>query len=659
VLPLEGYPGFSVLAHDVEGERQAREIFAAFIGPATATLANDPETVVVDDSECRLVPILVRHEKREAFLDALEAMTTTRSSIDRDPSDAKQYESDLLRDMRLAIAQQDFATAQTAYDSLQRLGTLSQENMRFLQIELLAGQHRWDALVGLPYFQELQKIRRPRTVSEFMLEAIWQTRIVQTGRSPVQVFEEADLQSQYGPLLGSVDVPRSRGALALAYFSARQDGDQARIERQLSAVTDEDRQFLKGLTWHGTIVEEKVTDPLEEARRLYGRQQYSAVVELFLADPQEQVIGLAINAVLEMDDATLATPVLGAVRKLATDGVQIPRGLSLLLPHLEALVSNACNDWIQWMTRVAAPERWGAAASTARENAKNWPRLPVSEDISNQLADNLISAIDGINADQVRATLDLLCALASKAVTEPSQRKFVDAILLVLAFQDNASESVRNAFNDLAWAVLDSAPDQAAYTSLLATASDMWSRIASLASIDWALELLDGFVTNPSPAPDDRRNFAQSVIGLTAKYVQRLEPSQILSMRSLLEELGLPPWPDLPAEQSEDNPWSKLDSADLGLYTLLESAVPKLRQRLDQLTHLKSFTHNNDTHGTTALKNLASSADYMIVDTWHAKHAATKEIDKIRPKMRQILPRRGGAVAFLHALKDHITRQQD
>ncbi|MBX7133588.1 MAG: hypothetical protein K1X67_13015 [Fimbriimonadaceae bacterium] len=659
VVPLRGYADFLLLAHDIEGERQAREVIAAFVGPAIASLTSGSGAFRVGDDEYRVVPISVRPDKHAAFLDAIETMTTTRASIDRDPPESKLDESDLLRDMRLALSQQDFATAQNAYEGLRRLGTLSQENMRFLRMELLAGQGSWEALVGLPYFEEIQKTRRPRTVSEFMLEAIWHTHIAPTGRPPVQVFRESDLQSRYGPLLGSVDVPRSRGALAMAYLSAQQDGDQARVERQLCAAGDEERLFLEGIGWQSPVADLAVADPVEELRRLYDRQQFSAVVDLFLADPNEHGIGLAIDAVLELDDAALAVPVLDAVRRLASNGVPIPRAVRLLLPHVDTLVSDACNDWIQWMKRVAASERWASAASTARQSAQSWPTLADSEDVSNQLAEDLLNAIDGSNSDQIRATLDLLCDLAAAAVGKPSQRKFVDAVLFALAFQDNASEAVRNAFNDLAWAVLDSAPDQATYTSLLATASDLWVRIASLTSIDWALQVLDGFVSHNSPVPEDRLNFAHAVVRLATRYVQRMEPSQIVSMRSLLEELGLPPWPELPTGQTEDNPWSALDSASLGLYTLLESAVPKFRQRLEELTHLKSFTHNKDTHGTPALRNLASSAEYFIVDTWHAKHAATTEIDKIRPKSRQILPRRGGAVAFLQALREFIANQQD
>jgi hypothetical protein len=658
VVPLDGFPGFSILARDVEGQRQAREIFTAFIGPTLATVANDPRAISLDGNECRLVPILVRHGKHVSFLDVLEGMTATRLSIDREPSFVTDDESDLLRDMRLAISQQDFGTAQSAYDRLRSLGTISQENMRFLNIELLAGQNRWGALVGLPYFDELQNSRRPRTVSEFMLEAIWQTSVVSTGRPPAMVFAESDLQTRYGPLLGSVDVPRSRGALALAYLSSRQDGNQARVERQLSAVTDDDRTFLDGLSWQNPTVIEKFVQPIGQAQRLYERQQYSDVAELFLASPEADAIHLAVNSVLELDDASLAAPVLAEVRRLAAEGAQIPRALSLLLPHLEVLVSKACSDWIQWMTRVAAAQRWAVAASTARENSRDWPALPVSEDLVNLLADDLLNAIDGVNADQVRATLDLLCVLASDAVSEPSQRKFVEAVLLCLAVQDNAGEPVRNAFSNLVWTVLESAPDEASYRSLLATVSDMWSRIASLTSIDWALGLLEGFVVHSCPVPEDRRNFALNIVSSIAKYAQRFEPSQILSLRALLEEIGEQPWPDLAEEQTEEDPWSKLDSADLGIHTLFESEIPKLRQRLDQLTHLKSFTHNKDHGGTTALRNLSASAQYLIVDTWHAKHAATEEIDKYRPRSRQIIPRRGGALAWLQALKEHIAHAQ-
>lgn len=169
VLPIGAATRFSVLAHDVEGERQAREIVRAFVGPGVATLTV-PEEPVSEAEERRLaasgvhrvVGLNVQHGQNRAFLYALESLTATRCSIDRVTEERPTDPVNLLRDLRLALAQGDGRAAQDRLDALRETGTLSRENRRFLQVELLARFERWPELVSLPYFAELERVRRPR-----------------------------------------------------------------------------------------------------------------------------------------------------------------------------------------------------------------------------------------------------------------------------------------------------------------------------------------------------------------------------------------------------------------------------------------------------------------------------------------------------------------
>ena len=111
----------------------------------------------------------------------------------------------------------------------------------------------------------------------------------------------------------------------------------------------------------------------------------------------------------------------------------------------------------------------------ARQNAADWPPLPRSETLVGQAADLLVNSADGINGDQVAASLDLLCAVASRSAGELSQGAFLDAVLLILSTQENIGGPVRNAFNDLAWAFLETGPRRAGYEGLISAATVLWS----------------------------------------------------------------------------------------------------------------------------------------------------------------------------------------
>ena len=221
----------------------------------------------------RVLGLDVRRGQNQAFLQALESLTATRCSIDRVTEERPTDPVNLLRDLRLALAQGDGRAAQDRLDALRETGSLSRENLRFLQVELLARFERWPELVSLPYFAELEKVRRPRRVSELMLEALWHIEVLRSGRPPAEAFRTRELPGRHRALLGSVDVPRQPGALALCYLSALADGDEARLDRLLASAAA-DRDYLESLNWAGEPSPEPLGDPVQEARRLLDRHQY-------------------------------------------------------------------------------------------------------------------------------------------------------------------------------------------------------------------------------------------------------------------------------------------------------------------------------------------------------------------------------------------------
>jgi hypothetical protein len=196
------------------------------------------------------------------------------------------------------------------------------------------------------------------------------------------------------------------------------------------------------------------------------------------------------------------------------------------------------------------------------------------------------------------------------------------------------------------------------YEGLIGAARVLWERIAGPQSVDWALELLDALAVHPAMSPDSATRFAMEVQTRCASFVARFSPRQALSMRSLLEEFGLPSWPEKPSPDSEERDvWPTLDGASVGLYSLVAGAGIKLRGELDQLCRVRSLTQRTDTNASAALRALARNADYMIVDTWHAAHAATACIDDVRPRSQQILPRRGSTPALVAAIEDALIAQ--
>ena len=101
----------------------------------------------------------------------------------------------------------------------------------------------------------------------------------------------------------------------------------------------------------------------------------------------------------------------------------------------------------------------------------------------------------------------------------------------------------------------------------------------------------------------------------------------------------------------------RANRATVGLYSLLEASAfdSQARPALNAGTRIE---HNADTTATGALRSLALSADFLIVDTKHAAHAATLAIDAVRPRDRQLFPAGRGMSSFISALRDALERDR-
>ena len=70
--------------------------------------------------------------------------------------------------------------------------------------------------------------------------------------------------------------------------------------------------------------------------------------------------------------------------------------------------------------------------------------------------------------------------------------------------------------------------------------------------------------------------------------------------------------------------------------------------------HLELIETNADTVATAGLRSLAASADFLVVDTRHAAHAATMAFDEVRPRDRQLFSNGRGLSSFIERLRNEL-----
>jgi len=493
---------------------------------------------------------------------------------------------------------------------------------------------------------------------------VWWTRLADTGqRNATLIFEEEGLLDEYGPLLRSIRVPATSRGRVLALLTAIADGDADRKQAVLDAAqTPSERQSLADLVSPPTkseSTETPVTDVgpagFDVVVRAYAAGQFATVIDAFISDPRVEHAELAVAAVLDSDAMDQADRVLSLVMEIESRGVlNLSRRGRADLESLKRVASDACWSWVEWASRLASQTRWPDASSVARDQGGMWePIARLDADAVNQLADYLLEAPEGVNANQLRFSLDLLCTQATVILREGVANEYCHTVLILLSEEDNLSEPVRYAYADLFEAWLAAGPSESDYREVLNEARGVWNRIASRVALPWAITVLYALADAPCPDNASRTAFAAHLVAGARKHYARVGLRERVEVEFLADELGVGAI-DIEIPQAEHDVWSTLDGRIVGIYSLLPRVVSSLRSRLERLCSVGEVRGNHDKVATPALTNLAQRADYLIVDTWHATHQATAAIDAVRAKDRQILPSQRGLSGFLRALEDAL-----
>jgi hypothetical protein len=232
----------------------------------------------------------------------------------------------------------------------------------------------------------------------------------------------------------------------------------------------------------------------------------------------------------------------------------------------------------------------------------------------------------------------------------------VQAVMMVVSEQPNPSRQVQEALRGLLEPLLDSGPDSERYAEYVALLDDVWKKVQSRSTLDWGLDIADLLISAPCPDPSARARFIQALMSWALGHHQQSVYRQAVMANMLADQAGLGVSLEIaPSVPAQENIWTRLIGARIGLYSLLPRVGLRLQERLSELAGGRVTVDQNGDHvATSALQSLAAHADFMVVDTWHATHSATIAIDAVLPRDRQVLPRGGGVMSFLAALQDRL-----
>ena len=581
----------------------------------------------------------------------------------------------MLREFHLALLNGDEASATSWLEELRAGGRLSEENRLFLKMEIPAAAGRWSDIDLDPDMPLLAAAHRPRRTTAILIETIWHTALAERVSADDVAGALAVIRARLnGPMRGLFRSPAglSRPNLLLTFLIAAA-ADTPPRHAVVHALMDRlpegsgERGFAEKIVAAVTPAPLPVTtfpvDPLAKAWEARKRDDFHGAWLLLVPltnsvercrlllecaaehwdDDTVPVITASMTGLTEEERAEVLTP-----KKLQIwEKISAPSGKSTPEPA----------DWESWLHEIEANPSWDKAVSFTRDASTLWPIETYLSSPSRiaALAGQLTRERDVKATEVVRLCLP---QIAGYFLNDGPQAAFLVIyldLLLSLALAERFGGEDWGLVETLACAVMETGPSSADYEHLLSSLTTIWEARGNPRRIDWALDLLDLLTAAPSPHSGARDTFFEAVSATIQKHKRRLDPAQRSLFKLLCSDLervipSLLPELESPADEIATD---ALTGKMVAIYTLDESSGKRASDLIRMIYKDVDTRVNNDHVGTEQLRHLARHADYFLMVTRSAKHAATNFIKDERPKDKRPVdyPTGKGSSSIISALR--------
>jgi len=582
----------------------------------------------------------------------------------------------LLREFEMAVLAGADSRSEELLREIEATGQLSTLNMVFLRIRRLAGLRRFEELLRLPELTTVLSIRRPARVSASLVEAVYATELALfesagDAAGALRHFHGAVLQ-KYPALFKSrhgLQTPEAIKSFMLYALVVRPTDADLRAELVASPDVDtDDLRFLRELAnlagpqppaerTLATAVAAARAGDYDAALRTAASQHASIErSELLIRCAFEidslDAMRLAASAVNDLDGDQRAA-LIGS-KWYAAPWAHITEALA---GGAGALLGEPPSTWSEWFQRVVAREAIPNAIQIAERAVVEWSVEQFSEEDSNVVAQLLNREMAPPVLRQVKDALPYFLQFLDRANERARYRQLLDDLTVFLLADDDLGIADVQVIVELVGTLLEIGMSARRYRQLIGDLRDLWDRVASPASFDAGIDMIDVVLTHACPDIGIRDSLLQAVIASFQRWRRRVRPDQWAMLADMAADAG---WPDVsamrPSDEEAENAVATplrraLAGRTIAIYTLVESAGSRARDFLlrnfDDVTVEVSSEHV----ASDRLRTLARAADTFIVATRCAKHAATTFIEAQRPPDSPVCYAAGkGSASLIRAL---------
>jgi len=676
------------IAQTEQAAQQLAEEVKAFVGPSYSTFTGERATLDRDDPveqairDFAGITALKFTGHDQGIREALDQMHDVRER--RTPF---QQEEDLgvgivLRRFEMALRANDRAAAEEHLGYLQEQDLLDQRNLRHLRIRMLAAFEAWEELLEREEIPDLlQQEERPLRVTRVLIQAVYHTRLAsfehdEDPQGAVEHFQSAVLP-EYGDLFATRSSMKDSEVLK-AFMMKAVSGKETDVGLhsdllETASEVDHDDPFFEALAKLGaeTGKPSTVENPVSKAMAAWGEGDADAAFRLLRQAGSSMRKGKGL-ALVHGD-----LPSLDVERELedtlADLSPEEQQELARQHPVCRQVVEAASppSSWGQWIGRIRDGhyDSQEKALQDAEKLGEEWHPQQV---LGTQ------GALDGLVQQVNNAPLDgwggRIFSLALPRLLESLQndpayprstfQSLYGAVLSRIPYASDLTQSDLDVYRDLAEVQLNYGVGKTEYREILEGAETLWNEAGSAGRIDWLLDFAELLVLTPSRDEEAQLRFLTTVAQALKKHHGRVEPIQITLFRSLCEEVGQPKVVDgLPDEggqeeerDTDDSLRQFLNGRTLGIYTLTESAGRRTASFLEEHCTNLTIHLRHDKAGNAELERAAENADYFLVVTRSATHAATDVIEQHVRTEYLIRPRGKGESSMLRDLAEYARK---
>ncbi|MCV6970079.1 hypothetical protein H7I00_10835 [Mycobacterium bohemicum] len=557
----------------------------------------------------------------------------------------------ILRHFYESLVGNDRSEAQVALDELRGRALLSATNLRFLRVEMLSALGTPQELRDDPALKDISLLARPRAVTESLAEAADALVVTPAMESATEasLHQAAERLDVAWPALvtDAYQVTSTATAHCYALGQLLYDSPQEQHLRELSVRYPSD-SVITGVLATITAAIPSPQAPVT-ALNLYHEGDYAAALNMASKQvPSRSDASIALAAAVNLRDPVAATRALAVIDHLSASDRSgllsnaVERSFFEVLQSLTA-EHRVPTDWLDWFNGD-----WPDRPDLLAEWTRGWSRRPDYLAAADELAETLIDALHDSRRPRVRNGIALFVEWLTDGGIPPSAVGLATTVFDIM-LSSEPGKTERQAALTLLEALLAAGCTSLEYGEMLDAVASQLSLLGPR-DAPWLTQVIDLLLLYACPDPEQRATVIAQAAGVAQAWTDRIDTSDAsvlrLLFRSASVEFALP---------NEHNAFGRVvrPFKSVGIYSMMESAIQVVTSWIQQRWPDVKVRASSEADNSKPLTSLARGVDVMLVQTSHAKHAATGAIEvAVNDPSRLVLVHGRGASSLMRALLD-------